>query len=223
MPTRITPLVNDQYYHIYNRGVASSPTFSFKKDYERFLLCLSYYRFDNLPSRLSRLLQLDKDEREKIVLGLKKTDHKIVDLIAFCLMPNHFHLLLKQVKDGGVSRFMKQITDSYTRYFNTKYQRVGPLFQGVFKAVRIETDEQLLHVSRYIHLNPLVSMVVRDEHFLNYRWSSLRSYLNKNSDEVNPNSILTHFKSNKDYLKFVMDQADYGKELERIKHLALES
>lgn len=223
MPIRVTPLVNGQHYHVYNRGVASQPTFSNQKDYERFLLCLSYYRFKDLQLRLSKLLQVHKDEREKILSNLKTADDKTVDLIAFCLMPNHFHLLLKQISDGGISKFMKQITDGYTRYFNTKHQRVGPLFQGAFKAVRVETDEQLLHLSRYIHLNPLVSLVVRDEYFINYPRSSLKSYLNGKSDEVNPTPILTHFKSPKDYLKFVMDQVSYGKELERIKHLTLES
>lgn len=223
MPIRVIPLVNGEYYHVYNRGVASQPTFSNQKDYERFLLCLSYYRFKDLQLRLSKLLQVNKDEREKILLDLKKANDKTVDLIAFCLMPNHFHLLLKQISDGGISKFMKQITDGYTRYFNTKHQRVGPLFQGAFKAVRVETDEQLLHLTRYIHLNPLVSLVVRGEYFTNYPWSSFKSYLDGKSDEVNPTPILAHFKSPKDYLKFVMDQVSYGKELERIKHLTLES
>lgn len=223
MPIRVIPLVNGEYYHVYNRGVASQPTFSNQKDYERFLLCLSYYRFKGLPLRLSKLLQIHKDQREKILLDLKKANDKTVDLIAFCLMPNHFHLLLKQLSVGGISKFMKQITDGYTRYFNTKHQRVGPLFQGAFKAVRVETDEQLLHLSRYIHLNPLVSFVVRDEYFINYPWSSLNSYLDGKSDAVNPTPILAHFKSPKDYLKFVMDQVSFGKELERIKHLTLES
>ena len=222
MPQRFTPLVNEEYYHIFNRGVAFQPTYLAKRDYEKFLQCISYYRFNNLPSRLSKLLLLAKDEREKILQDLEKRNDKVIEINAFCLMPNHFHLLLKQVRDGGISKFMRQFSDSYTRYFNVKYKRVGPVFQGAFKAVHVDTDEQLIHLSRYIHLNPLVSFVVKEKYFIDYPWSSLKNYLNGNSNMVNTRTVLTHFKSVKEYLEFIMDQADYSKELEKIKHLTLE-
>lgn len=136
-------------------------------------------------------------------------------------MPNHFHLLIKQLTDNGISEFMRKFTHSYTKYMNVKYGKQGPLFQGMFKAVPIENDEQLVHVSRYIHLNPLVSNLIRDLKL--YRWSS---YLDFTSGVENSNlytkEILSHFKSKLDYEKFVMDQADYGAELERIKHQVIE-
>lgn len=220
MPLRTTPLVVGEHYHVYNRGVAGQPVFLNKREYERFILCLSYYRFKDLPVRLSRLLQLDGEEREQILSNLHEKNDKLVDLIAFCLMPNHFHILLQQLADGGISTFLKQITASYTLYFNVKNERVGPLFQGAFKAVRIESDEQLLHVSRYIHLNPLVSYVVKDADFMSYPWSSLREYMSATQGMTNPKPILDHFKGSEEYVKFVLDQADYGKELEKIKHLA---
>lgn len=221
MPYRVTPLVNEEYYHVYNRGVASQPTYSSKKDYERFLLSLAYYRFD-VPFKLSHLLQIPQPDRNNIVSGLEKSGYKDVDIAAFALMPNHFHISLQQKVDGGISRFMKKITDSYTRYFNTKHERVGPLFQGAFKVVHVKTDEQLIHLSRYIHLNPLVSFVVRDEDFLSYPWSSLKYYVEGGSSFVNTKPVLAHFKNAQQHLKFVLDQADYGKKLERIKHLTLE-
>lgn len=221
MPYRVIPLVNEEYYHVYNRGVASQTTYSSKKDYERFLLCLAYYRFD-VPFKLSHLLQISQSDREELLLQLEKKGQKDVDIIAFALMPNHFHISLQQKVEGGVSRFMKKITDSYTRYFNTKYERLGPIFQGAFKAVHVETDEQLIHLSRYIHLNPLVSFVVRDEDFLSYPWSSLKYYIGGGASFVNTKPVLAHFKNVQEYLKFVLDQADYGKKLERIKHLTLE-
>ena len=223
MPLRNLPLANGEYYHIYNRGVALQPTYHTKRDYERFLLCFSYYRFNNLPFKLSRLLQIPKEERESIVASLEKTNDKTVELIAFSLMPNHFHILVQQLAEGGISKFMKQITDSYARYLNTKLDRVGPLFQGAFKAVHIENDDQLIHLSRYIHLNPLVSYIVRKEDFPEYPWSSLRNYISGHPQFVNPEIVLTNFKSPQDYLKFVMDQADYGRKLEEIKHLTLET
>lgn len=222
MPIRITPLVSGEYYHVYNRGVASQPTYLIKKDYERFLSCLSYYRFSNSPFKLSHLLQINKDEKEKLLVNLESDNELDIEIIIFCLMPNHFHLLLKQISEQGISRFMKKISDSYTRYFNTRNERIGPVFQGAFKAVHIENDEQLTHLSRYIHLNPLVSFIVRENNFLYYPWSSFKYYVNNISGFVNTSPVLEHFKNSKDYFQFVLDRADYGRELEKIKHLALE-
>lgn len=193
-----------------------------KKDYERFLLCLKYYRFQTPPVKLSKLLQMPQEDREGILANLVSENHKIIELVAFCLMPNHFHLLLRQEMDQGISDFMQKITNSYTRYFNTKHKRVGPVFQGAFKAVHVETDGQLLHLSRYIHLNPLVSFIVRDQDFLSYPWSSLNQYLEGDNNYLDSQSILNNFSDPQGYLEFVKNQVDYGRELERIKHLTLE-
>ena len=222
MPYRITPLVNNEYYHIYNRGVASQPVYLIKNDYERFISCLNFYLYVNFPFKLSTLLQLTQEERGKVLSGLADTKVRFVELIAFCLMPNHFHLLIRQETEGGISKFLKLITDSYTRYFNIRHDRVGPLFQGAFKAVHVGSNEQLLHLSRYIHLNPLVSFVVREEKFLDYAWSSFRHYIKTDHGPINPDIVLNQFRTSKDYIKFVLDQEDYAKKLERIKHLALE-
>ena len=222
MPYRFIPLVTEQYYHIYNRGVAFQPTFENKRDYERFLLCLDYYHHNKVPLRLSKLLQLPKEDRESILKNIKEHGETIVEIIAYCLMPNHFHLLIKQVSDNGISTLLRLVTNSYARYYNTKYERVGPVFQGVFKAVHVQTDEQFIHLSRYIHLNPLVSFIVKEENFLSYPWSSLKNYLNGTKALVNTEPILDNFSSPKKYLKFILDQVEYGKELERIKHLTLE-
>lgn len=223
MPLRTTPLVPGEYYHVYNRGVAYQPIYNNKRDYERFLLCLNYYRYNNVPLRLSRFLQLPKDDSEVLMKHLEDKNDKIVDIISFCLMPNHFHLLVRQNTNNGISRFLRLSINSYARYFNVKHERVGAVFQGMFKVVHITTEEQLIHVSRYIHLNPLVSYVVKDKDFLSYPYSSLHSYLKGNLRLiVDPNPILEHFSSPEEYLKFVLDQADYGKELEKIKHLVLE-
>lgn len=156
--------------------------------------------------------------------SLRQENDKLVELICFCLMPNHLHLLLSQKKDNGISKFMANLQNSYTRYFNTKHERIGPLMQGQFKAVLIEDDEQLLHVSRYIHLNPYSSFIVKDLTDLEkYPWSSLPEYLGIVSTSIcNKQVILSYFKSVEDYKKFVFDQADYQRKLEKIKHLILE-
>lgn len=156
--------------------------------------------------------------------SLHKINDKLVDIICFCLMPNHFHLLLNQLKDNGISKFMANLQNSFTRYFNTKHERIGHLLQGQFKAVLIEDDNQLLHVSRYIHLNPYSSYVVKDlESLEQYLWSSFPEYLGKVAAEIcNKEIILSQFKDKKDYKKFVFDQADYQRRLEEIKHLVIE-
>ena len=221
MPYRSTPLVTGEYYHIFNRGVAYQPVFTNKRDYQRFLLALHYYQFINIPIRLSKFLQIPEEDRTKLFVEVTNSPDKIVDVVAYCLMPNHFHFLLKQTKEDGISKFLRLVINSYVKYYNTKYKRVGSLFQGVFKVVRVETDEQLLHLSRYIHLNPLVSYVVKEEEFLSYPWSSLQEYLNIPLLST-PSPVLNFFSQNQPYLNFVLDQINYGKELEKIKHLLLD-
>jgi len=125
--------------------------------------------------------------------------------------------------DGGISKFLSNFQNSYTRYFNTRHQRDGTLFLNQFKAVRIETDEQLIHVSRYIHLNPYASHVIKDIDRLEYyRWSSFSEYISKGDGFVNKSLLLGFFKNAESYKTFVFDQADYQRTLKEIEHLALE-
>ena len=225
MPGRTVPLVTNQIYHILNRGNAAQPIFLGKKDYERILDTLSYYQNIHNPVRFSFFLRLPSDKKEKILKDLRSKREFSVDIISFCLMTNHFHLLLKQVHDNGISSFMSNVSNSYTRYFNTKNKRFGHLFQGKFKAVRIETNEQLLHVSRYIHLNPYASYVLKSINDLEkYSYSSLPEYLNLAQNELcNKELIISQFKNTNDYKKFIINQADSQRELNKIKHLTLES
>jgi len=221
MPGRSTILVNDEYYHIFNRGVARQPTFLNRNDYKRAILTLSYYRFASPPVRLSRFKEFSQEERNRIVASMRKKE-KFAEIVSFVFMPNHFHLLLKQATNKGISYFLSKFTNSYTKYFNTKYNRVGPLFQGVFKSVHIESDEQLMHISRYIHLNPIVSAVIGKQSLLSYPWSSLPEFLTEKSDLIFRDPVLEHFQTAEHYKKFVFDNIDYGRELEGIKHLVLE-
>lgn len=136
-------------------------------------------------------------------------------------MPNHFHFLLKQVKNGGITEFISKISNSYTKYFNTKYKRIGPLLQGEFKAVTIETDEQLLHVSRYIHLNPFVAELVEDLSLFPY--SSYQNFIRPESMGCCVTKpILDFFKNPEEYEKFIKDHSSYAKELARVKHLLID-
>lgn len=224
MPGRRIPLITNQIYHALNRGVASQPIFLTKKEYQRGLETIFYYQNENPPLSYSTFLKLSQRRRKELLERLKEKKDLLVKIIAFCLMPNHFHFLLKQVQNNGISIFMSNLTNSYTRYFNINHKRVGPLFQGKFKAIRIETDEQLLHVSRYIHLNPYTSYVVKTlKELETYPYSSFAEYLNpQKTDFCHKKIVLENFKSPADYKKFVFNQADYQRRLEEIKHLTLE-
>ncbi|TSC90133.1 MAG: hypothetical protein G01um10145_237 [Microgenomates group bacterium Gr01-1014_5] len=213
MPLRSTPFVNGSYYHVYNRGVEKRKIFSNNRDYERFLETLYYYSHGNPKPKFSTLKRFKLVEFEK--------NPKIIDIACYCLMPNHFHLLIKQQIDGGIQTFMRKILDSYTRYYNTKHRRVGHLFQGTFKAMHIETDEQLLHISRYIHINPYVSSLVKI--LEDFEFSSYRHFLGiTNTNFCNKELILESFGNSGKYKEFIDDHIDYAQTIERIKHTLID-
>ncbi len=223
MPTnRKVVFANGEYYHVFNRGVEKRPTFTTKYEFLRAVDSIDFYRFGNLPIRYSKYLALNNDKKAEFYKRLDSSQLQ-VEIIAYCLMGNHFHFLLKQLKEGGIVKFMAKFTNSYTKYFNTKHERVGPLFQGVFKAVHIESDEQLIHLSRYIHLNPVKGFIVKPEELSNYQWSSYPEYLgNKERKIVTLVNVLNFFKTGSDYQKFVLDQVDYLKKLSSIEHLIID-
>lgn len=224
MPLRTTPLITGQYYHVFNRGINKQPIFSKRREYKRALGAFQFYSFTTQKLRLSKFLLLSQTERERLWIQMTNINNRLVDILCYCLMPNHFHFLLEQRIDNGISKFMSDFQNSYTRYFNTSHRGIGPLLQGQFKAVRIEDDEQLLHLSRYIHLNPYTSFIVKDiENLLEYTWSSLPEYISKiEAAFCNKEQILSQFSSPEAYKSFVFDQANYQRELGKIKHLSLE-
>lgn len=218
------PLVKDQVYHLFNRSINREPVFTHKRNCSRVLTSMSFYRFEKTPVRLSYFLSWGQNKRNKLIDKLISGNKRKVDIIAYCLMPNHYHFLLKQLNKDGINRFLSLFQNSYTRYFNTKHRRVGPIFQGIFKAVRVETDEQLMHLSRYIHLNPYSSHIVNSVRELKiYPWSSLREYIDKTNGLCQKELLFSLFNNNpKRYQKFVYNQADYQRHLEEIKHLTWE-
>jgi len=222
MPGREEPLVTNEIYHVFNRGITDLQTFTNHRDYSRFIDTCKYYL--PLPTllRFSFFIRLPESRKNDL---LQQVSSKVrVELIAYCLMPNHFHFLLKQQVDEGIPAFLGLITNSYTRYFNTKNHRVGPIFQGRFKAVRIENEQQLLHVSRYIHLNPYSSGLVRKPAELeNYPYSSFTEYLYPQANKICRNDqILGLFRGSGEYRDFVLDHSDHQRQLEYIKHLTLD-
>jgi len=224
MPGRKIQLVNNEIYHIFNKGVASQPTFLDKREYTRAIEAACYYQNIIPPLKYAKFLLLSAKERVKLINQLKEQKDWLVEIICFCFMPNHFHFLLKQLTDGGISKFMSNFTNSYTRYFNTKNERSGHLFGGKFKSVRIKTDEQLIHVSRYVHLNPYTAYVVKSfKELEEYLYSSFAEYIGKNTSNLcNKDIVISNFKTAESYRQFVFDNADYRRELGKIKHFLLE-
>lgn len=213
---------NDYIYHVFNRGIERKSIFTNKREFERAQGLIKFYRHKEIPIRFSQFIKLAEDIRNNILERLYKSE-RLVDILAYCLMPNHFHFMLKQNTDRGISTFISNFTNAYTKYFNTKNQRSGPLLEGVFKAVLVETEEQLVHLSRYIHLNPAVSSIIEADKLDYYAWSSYSEYLSRSDKEICQKSqILEMFKSIKEYREFVNDQIEYAKKLEAIKHLTLE-
>lgn len=223
MPRRKVKLEKGHLYHVLNRGVASQNIYRTPKEYKRFIYAMMYYQYANPPLRYSFYIKQGHKRKQEILKSFQLNENLYVEILCYCLMPNHYHILIKQVTENGVTEFIRLTTNSYSKYFNTKHKRSGPLFQGRFKAIRIKTDEQLLHVSRYVHLNPYsASLVGSFTQLLKYPFSSLIEY-NKNKEWLcNKKQVLEHFKSNTDYVQFVKNNAEYQRSLQRIKNLILE-
>lgn len=209
--------VNQNIYHIFNRGVAKQDIFRDKNDYQHFLNTFSFYLEKNPDQRLSKT----NPELLSQLISIPPKN-ALVEILAYCLMPNHFHLMIRQLTDNGITTFARRFLDSYARYFNTKYDRVGTIFQGRFKAVLVENDIQLVHLSRYIHLNAYLNKISND--FNNYKWSSLPCYLKNQSNRIcHPQFIIDIIGSPKAYLEFTSDFASYARDLQVIKNKLLDT
>lgn len=205
MPSKniVKQFASDGYYHIYNRGVARQNIFTDDEDRAVFLSLFKRH----LSLRPSK----DRFGREFAHLTDK------VDLLAYCLMPNHFHLLVYNITDRGIAEMMQRLMTGYAMYYNKKHTRVGGLFQGTYKASLILEEAYLLHISRYIHLNPLDL----NEDYQRYPWSSYPYYLGAATAEwLHADKIMkmTNF-SPASYKKFMADYEDYRRELKTIKRL----
>ena len=184
---------------------------------------IDFYRYPKPPLRFCFFDRLPLHQKEEFLWELRKKN-PMLEIISYCVMPNHLHFLLRLLVDVGASDFMRNIQHSYSKYFNTKNGRSDSLFQGMFKAVLIETEEQLVHVSHYIHLNSVSTYLIEIDELENYQWFSFPDYIGKSSNSfpVDTKHVLGSFKSVEDYRQFVFDQADYQRELKKIKHLVLE-
>ncbi len=216
---RKTAFVNGEFHHIYNRGVDKRIIFTDRDDRERFFKSMFLF---NSVEPIGSLYELAFNHRE---LGGRTA--KLVNIIAYCLNPNHFHFILEQVNDGGISEFMKRLSGGYTWYFNHRYKRNGSLFQGKFKDVHINSNEYLLHVSAYVNLNDRVHQLGGQTAKLVESKSSWSEYVGNSMEHFcEKEIILEQFRSKKEYKKFAKDSLenilDRRSEINDISDLLLE-
>ena len=206
MPSRnsIKQYVEDGFYHVYNRGVERRRIFMDDEDYTAFLHLLKYFLSEPQRTDEHPLSQLNgfSPVRKRVLA----TMHGKIELHSYCLMPNHFHLVLRQKEKNAMELLLRKVLTTYAMYFNRRYDRVGHLFQGTYKAVLVDDDNQLLHLSRYIHQNPTLT-----KKYLNqYPFSSYRNYIGENrSDWLNTDFILSFFQRPKSDLMGVTAFRNY--------------
>lgn len=205
---RSIKIATGEFYHIYNRGNLKQNIFTEERDWARFLFLILHFQspmvFYNIGRPVfsfvrHRVFNIADDLRQKII------KNRTVELTCFCLMPNHFHLIVREVKNGGISNYMQRIQNSYTKYCNAKYQKSGHLLQGPFKIVRVADNNQLLYLSAYIHRNPKELDRRNPNYYYNYPWSSLQDCTNKNrwGELLKSDIILDQFSEKERYEDFI--------------------
>jgi len=220
MGSRKVPLVANEIYHIYTRSISQFNIFRSDTDYQRVKSAIYFYCREKPEYKFSALLSLNEITKNEILAEMSNAK-KLVDILGYCIMPTHLHIILKQLKENGISKFMNLMLKSYSRYFNLKYNRLGPLCEARFKNVLVETDEQLLHLTRYIHLNPVSQSLVKKPQ--EWKYSSYLEYLGKSEYGFricNFESFIDIMPEN--YEQFVSERIDEQRELEKIKHLTIE-
>lgn len=212
---RKVSFVKGEYYHLYNRGVDKRVIFTNNYDYNRFILLLHVLN----TNKNLKIRDLLKDNSFEELLNVKNDD-PIVAIGAYCLMPNHFHLLITPIEEGGIPKFMLKLQTAYSMYFNNKNKRSGALFQGVFKSQHLNTDEYLRYIYSYIHLNPAKlkdknwrengakDFLSLKEFVFNYKYSSIGEYLHNRFVIVNPKLFPEYresYKKDEEYFKMMID------------------
>jgi|WetSurMetagenome_2_1015567.scaffolds.fasta_scaffold210596_2 putative transposase len=226
---RKTEFACEEYYHIYNRGVDKREIFLDEGDYERFLKSMrEFNRTDPIKSLFHQEVKL----KALRASGLRLLEPSgLVEIICYCLNPNHYHFILKQIVERGIERFMHKVGMGYTNFFNKKYDRSGSLFQGPFKAIHIDSNEYLLYLSAYINANHFIHGYEERELSsrgslapTDWEYSSLQDYLGKRKGALcDTEPVLGQFDNNiSQYEKYLNDNAAHFREKKEMEKYYLE-
>lgn len=220
MSTRKMSLSPGEYYHIYNRGNSKQKIFFSKKDYDRFMALLYVAN----TSDSFNFYNLQKSGH----IFSHKIENQLVSIGAYCLMPNHFHILITPLSEDGLSKFMQKLSTAYSMYFNDAYKRTGGLFEGKFKSQHVSSDKQLKYNFSYIHLNPvkLIDNQWREngiknlkgaiEYLKSYKYSSFLDYLQDNRKEkviITPSAFPKYFSSKLVFQKEIFEWLTYHEDI----------
>ena len=218
-------LVSGEIYHVFNKSIAGYKIFNTDPDYSRITAMLHYFNVKHRGVKFANFIKSENmadsvQTHTHIIKSGSDMNERRVEIIAYCIMPTHLHLILRQLSDKGISSYMSDVLNSYTRYFNIKQNRKGPLWESRFKNVLVQTDGQLQHLTRYIHLNPVTSYLVDSPEI--WHASSYNEYLSKDGIEN-----ICKYEDVLDitpdlYRKFVEDRVTYQRDLKQIKDLILE-
>lgn len=210
MPYRKEQFINGEYYHIINRGLDDRDIFLDEMDYKRFLEGIEKF---NTPQAVCIQASRKLVGHPVSKFGNRVSNPPLVEIICYCLLPNHFHLLLKQIQTGGIQKFLQKLSLGYTKYFNLKNERRGHLFQNVFKAVPILEEPHFLHVSRYIHLNALDLFEPKWREGKVLNWEKCKEFLEKYRwsnylEFIKGDFLKENFKTSEDYKNFLREWAE---------------
>ncbi len=208
MSIRKINFAKGEFYHLYNRGTEKRTIFLDKQDYNHFLFLM--YICNSTRSITLRDIGKNFDREETLV-----------DIGAYCLMPNHFHILINEKTEGGISKYMLKLMTGYTMYFNQKYKRTGKLYEGTFKASHVSKDNYLKYIYSYIHLNPakLIDKNWRKnknrntvkllEYIFTFPYSSIKEYTAKQFHILTPSSFPSYFRKPIDHKRELFDWLNF--------------
>jgi len=215
------PLTNNHVYHVVTRSIAKYKVFNDPQDFARMVDILRLYRYRDFTIKYS-MFSRQPEKIQKATRSSLSGSPKSVEIIAYCIMPTHLHLAIKQLTDKGISKYIAKVLNSYTRYFNYVHKRKGPLWEGKFRNIPVNDDDQLLHLTRYIHLNPSSAKLVDAPE--EWEYSSYSEYINRKKDEDKIASYRDLIDiAPSDYRKFVDERIEYQRELSKIKSILLEN
>jgi len=222
--SRKEPLYTGQIFHIYNRSVGGEILFNNQYEYLRMVESMKFYKQRPKEFRFCdflRIKQLESYQKPSKISAQIGPQENAVEIIAYCLMSNHVHFVLKQLEDGGISRFMGNVQNSYARYFNTKYERRGHLWQSTFKNTLVESDEQLLQLTKYVHLNPVKAKMTSDPS--DWTFSSYNEFVGKLEASKKMTSFENYIDcSANEYARFVCEETPSQRELAMLNEVVLE-